>query len=117
MLVAKPDQVRPSQKKIEQWRSFVLAYEVQLLDPDYLAKCASFANLVMAWLVRLVDPKKQHPHVRIECVPVSLRSCKLELMGRLLRSLPLPSETPLAFRMLPEFLIEDITEFLSFTSK
>ncbi|BGP03526.1 E4 ubiquitin-protein ligase UFD2 [Rhodotorula toruloides] len=84
-------------KKIEQWRSFVLAYEVQLLDPDYLAKCASFANLVMAWLVRLVDPKKQHPHVRID--------------------LPLPSETPLAFRMLPEFLIEDITEFLSFTSK
>ncbi|BGO95650.1 Ubiquitin conjugation factor E4 [Rhodotorula toruloides] len=84
-------------KKIEQWRSFVLAYEVQLLDPDYLAKCASFANLVMAWLVRLVDPKTQHPHVRID--------------------LPLPSETPLAFRMLPEFLIEDITEFLSFTSK
>lgn len=33
------------------------------------------------------------------------------------RSLPLPDETPEIFRMLPEFLIEDITEFLSFTSK
>lgn len=32
-------------------------------------------------------------------------------------SLPLPDETPEIFRMLPEFLIEDITEFLSFTSK
>ncbi|GAA5956492.1 hypothetical protein JCM8115_000586 [Rhodotorula mucilaginosa] len=84
-------------KKIEQWRSHHLAYEVQLLDPDYLAKCTSFSNLVMAWLVRLVDPKKQHPHVRID--------------------LPLPDETPEIFRMLPEFLIEDITEFLSFTSK
>jgi len=30
---------------------------------------------------------------------------------------PLPNETPEVFRMLPEFLIEDITEFLSFTSK
>lgn len=54
------------QKKIDQWRSQHLAYEVQLLDPEYLAKCSSFSNLVMAWLVRLVDPKKQHPHVRIE---------------------------------------------------
>lgn len=42
---------------------------------------------------------------------------RVQLMNRLLGSLPLPSETPLAFRMLPEFLIEDITEFLSFTSK
>ncbi|GAA5985530.1 hypothetical protein JCM10908_007012 [Rhodotorula pacifica] len=84
-------------KKIEQWRSHHLAYEVQLLDPDYLAKCSGFSNLVMAWLVRLVDPKKQHPQVRID--------------------LPLPDQTPEIFRMLPEFLIEDITEFLSFASK
>ncbi|POY75438.1 hypothetical protein BMF94_1509 [Rhodotorula taiwanensis] len=84
-------------KKIDQWRSQHLAYEVQLLDPEYLAKCSSFSNLVMAWLVRLVDPKKQHPHVRID--------------------LPLLNEVPETFRMLPEFLIEDITEFLSFTSK
>lgn len=32
-------------------------------------------------------------------------------------SLPLPDATPEVFRMLPEFLIEDITEFISFTSK
>ncbi|TNY19299.1 ubiquitin elongating factor core-domain-containing protein [Rhodotorula diobovata] len=84
-------------KKIEQWRAHLLAYEVQLLDPEYLAKCANFGSLVMAWLVRLVDPLKGHPQTRI--------------------SLPLPDETPEVFRMLPEFLIEDITEFLSFTSK
>ncbi|GAA6057987.1 hypothetical protein JCM3770_004600 [Rhodotorula araucariae] len=84
-------------KRIEQYRAHQLAYEVQLLDPDYLAKCSSFGSLVMAWLVRLADPLKRHPHVRI--------------------SLPLPDETPTVLRMLPEFLIEDITEFLSFMSK
>lgn len=39
--------------------------EVQLLDPEYLTRCVGFINLVMAWLVRLVDPKQQHPGVRI----------------------------------------------------
>jgi len=29
----------------------------------------------------------------------------------------MPEETPEVFRFLPEYLIEDITEFLSFTSK
>lgn len=41
------------------------AYEVQLLDPEYLTRVVGFINLVMAWLVRLVDPKKQHPQVQI----------------------------------------------------
>ncbi|GAA5939856.1 ubiquitin-ubiquitin ligase UFD2 [Sporobolomyces koalae] len=84
-------------KKIEQWKSHLLCYEVQLLDPDYLSKCVSYTNLMMSWLVRLVDPNKKHPHQKIQ--------------------FPLPNETPELFRMLPEFLIEDITEFLSFTSK
>lgn len=34
-----------------------------------------------------------------------------------LRSLPMPEKTPEVFRFLPEYLIEDITNFLSFTSK
>ncbi|GAA5952757.1 hypothetical protein JCM3765_002266 [Sporobolomyces pararoseus] len=84
-------------KKIEQWKSHLLCYEVQLLDPEYLAKCIGYTNLMMAWLVRLVDPKGKHPHTKIE--------------------FPLPNQTPEVFRMLPEFLIEDITEFLSFASK
>ncbi|GAA5833631.1 hypothetical protein JCM3766R1_002595 [Sporobolomyces carnicolor] len=84
-------------KKIEQWKSHLLCYEVQLLDPEYLAKCIGYTNLMMAWLVRLVDPKGKHPHQKIE--------------------FPLPNKTPDVFRMLPEFLIEDITEFLSFASK
>ncbi|GAA5820843.1 hypothetical protein JCM11251_001840 [Rhodosporidiobolus azoricus] len=84
-------------RKIEHYRSYLLAYEVQLLDPTYLQKTAQFANLMMAWLIRLVDPKGKHPAQRV--------------------TLPLPDETPDTFRFLPEFLIEDITEFLSFASK
>ncbi|KAK4705710.1 ubiquitin conjugation factor E4 B, partial [Phenoliferia sp. Uapishka_3] len=84
-------------KEMELRKSKLHAFEVQILDPEYLARCLGFINLVMAWLVRLVDPKKMHPKIAI--------------------SLPLPEETPEAFRMLPEYLIEDITEFLTFTSK
>jgi len=62
------DRLDRLQKKIEQWRAHLLAYEVQLLDPEYLAKCANFGSLVMAWLVRLVDPLKRHPQTRIRCV-------------------------------------------------
>ena len=81
----------------------------------------------MAWLVRLVDPLKGHPQTRIRCVffTCSLNDRALsEASDADARtslehdaSLPLPDETPEVFRMLPEFLIEDITEFLSFTSK
>ncbi|GAA5865602.1 hypothetical protein JCM8547_007662 [Rhodosporidiobolus lusitaniae] len=94
-------EVERYKKKLELYRSFLLAYEVPLLDPDYLQKCVAFSNLVMAWLVRLVDPLHQHPQKRLDSAG----------LGRL------PKEAPEEFRMLPEFLIEDITEFLSFASK
>ncbi|KAI5478750.1 ubiquitin conjugation factor E4 B [Pseudohyphozyma bogoriensis] len=90
-------QIDRYKKKMETYNSHLHAYEVQLLDPEYLAKCVGFVNLVMAWLVRLVDPKKTHPDPQI--------------------SFPLPEETPVLFRFLPEYLIEDVTEFLSFVSK
>ena len=68
------------QKKIEQWKSHLLCYEVQLLDPEYLAKCVGFTNLMMAWLVRLVDPKGKHPHQKISCVPTSSLSQSIILL-------------------------------------
>ncbi|KAM0790391.1 hypothetical protein ACM66B_003273 [Microbotryomycetes sp. NB124-2] len=81
----------------ERWLSHVQAYQVQLLHPAYLGTCIEFANLTMAWLVRQVDPKRQHPQKTV--------------------GLPLPQKTPQDFRFLPEYLIEDITELFSFTSK
>ncbi|GAA6013068.1 hypothetical protein JCM10207_006159 [Rhodosporidiobolus poonsookiae] len=83
--------------KLDLYRAHRLAYEVQLLDPDYLARCVAFANLTMAWLVRLADPEGRHPGRKV--------------------GLPLPDKTPDALRFLPEFIFEDITEILSFASK
>ncbi|KAG8932849.1 hypothetical protein FRC03_000161 [Tulasnella sp. 419] len=72
----------------------LFAYQVQLLDPDLIFRTISYTTFLMTWLIRLVDPKKQHPTVTV--------------------SLPLPQEIPVAFRMLPEYLIEDIVEFYIF---
>jgi len=90
-------QIEQAKKRLNKQKSMLHSYEVQLLDPAYIQKCVGFANLVMAWLVRLVDPKHQHPQVKV--------------------SLPMDGQTPDPFRMLPEYIIEDITELLTFCSK
>lgn len=91
-------QVERMKKEVDAFHSRILASEVQLLDTGYIAKCATFASFVMTWLVRLVDPKGKHPQTTIS------------LEG-------LPEETPLAFKMLPEYLVEDVTEFYFFVSR
>ncbi|EGF97776.1 uncharacterized protein MELLADRAFT_118656 [Melampsora larici-populina 98AG31] len=73
------------------------AYEVQMCDPEFLTKCNSFCSFVMTWCVRMVDPTHQHPKIPIK--------------------LPLPQDCPLAFRMLPEYVLEDVIEFYSFISR
>lgn len=90
-------QIDKYKKRITKEKSLLQSFEVQLLDPTYMQKCVGFANLVMAWLVRLVDPKHAHPQVKV--------------------TLPMEGETPVNFRMLPEYIIEDITELLTFCSK
>lgn len=72
------------------------AYDTQLLDPTFNRLNVTFNGFVMNWLVRLVDPKHQHPQVPIK--------------------LPLPIEAPVQFKMLPEYLVENIVEYLSFLS-
>lgn len=85
-------QIAKMKAQLESLHSTILAMEVQLLDSSFIAKSANFANFVMNWLVRLVDPKGQHPVQTIS------------LDG-------LPEQTPVVFSMLPEFLVEDVTEF------
>ncbi|KAI5121069.1 hypothetical protein M0805_008583 [Coniferiporia weirii] len=70
------------------------AYQVQLLDPEFVFRELGFTNFLEAWLIRLVDPKKTHPSPTVE--------------------VPLPNEIPIVFRMLPEFFLEDIVDFLLF---
>jgi len=68
--------------------------ETQLLDPEMVFRTLTFSGFVASWLVRIVDPRGQHPAVSIE--------------------LPLPKEVPPTFAALPELLVEDILDFSIF---
>jgi ubiquitin conjugation factor E4 B len=91
-------QVDRMKAQTEAFHSRIFAAEVQLLDPAFIAKTSNFCSFVMSWLVRLVDPRGKHPVQEI-----SLDS--------------LPEQTPVAFKMLPEYFIEDVTEFYFFISR
>ncbi|KAI0712081.1 ubiquitin elongating factor core-domain-containing protein [Earliella scabrosa] len=71
-----------------------LAYETQLAEPELVFRSISFANLVSTWLIRHVDPRAKHPNPTVD--------------------LPLPKEVPTSFRVLPEYLIEDVIEYYLF---
>ncbi|KLT45417.1 hypothetical protein CC85DRAFT_282483 [Cutaneotrichosporon oleaginosum] len=73
------------------------AYDTQLLDPAFTRLNVTFCGFVMTWMLRLVDPKHQHPQTSI--------------------SLPLPAEAPIQFKMLPEFILENIVEYYLFLSR
>ncbi|KAF9533152.1 ubiquitin elongating factor core-domain-containing protein [Crepidotus variabilis] len=75
-------------------RSSQLAYEAGLLDPEVVFRSIGFTNFLSTWLIRQVDPKGKHPSPIVE--------------------LPLPTEVPMAFRVLPEYIVEDIVEYLFF---
>ncbi|WWC70131.1 uncharacterized protein I206_104078 [Kwoniella pini CBS 10737] len=60
-------------------------------------KVMSFLGYLMTWLIRMVDPVHKHPGTRI--------------------NLPLPAEAPLEFRMLPEYLFDNITEYFDFLAR
>ncbi len=65
-------------------------------------------NFVSTWVIRFVDPRKKHPNPPIECVrSVSVLCLQLTTSN----SLPLPKEVPTAFRVLPEYIIEDVIEY------
>ncbi|CAG8498568.1 35_t:CDS:10 [Funneliformis mosseae] len=83
--------------QLDKWASHKIAYDSQLLDPESLSHSLQFYNLVINWVLRIVDPTGQHPKKQI--------------------SLPLPPTPPKEFIMLPEFIIEDVTEFFLFISR
>ncbi|CAH7685783.1 ubiquitin elongating factor core-domain-containing protein [Phakopsora pachyrhizi] len=84
-------------KEINKLEAELVAYEVQMCDPEFLTKCNSFCSFVMTWCVRMVDPLQKHPQVQIK--------------------LPLPRDCPIEFKMLPEYVLEDVIEFYSFISR
>ncbi|KAG5651652.1 hypothetical protein H0H81_007932 [Sphagnurus paluster] len=85
------NQVKVEQAKI---RSRQLTYEAQLTDPEFVFRSLGFTNFLSTWLIRQVDPKKTHPNPPAQ--------------------IPLPKEVPMAFRVLPEYILEDIVDYLHF---
>lgn len=73
------------------------AYDTQLLDPVFYRLNLNFMIFMMTWFVRLVDPTHRHPSPMIK--------------------LPLPAESSVQFRMLPEYLIDNIVEYCDFLSR
>lgn len=87
------NQVKLEQAKI---RSSQMAFEAQLNDPDLVFRSIGFTTFLSTWLIRQVDPKKTHPN------PPAI--------------IPLPKEVPMAFRVLPEYIVEDIVNYFYFVT-
>jgi len=80
--------------QLEKMATYRFSMESQILDPIILGHSFQFYNLVMVWLLRLVDPAHAYPRSPIK--------------------LPLPEQAPENFAVLPEYIIEDIVEFFLF---
>ncbi|KAF7346366.1 U-box domain-containing protein [Mycena sanguinolenta] len=62
--------------------------------PELVFRSIGFTNFLSTWLIRQVDPAKKHPNPPAK--------------------IPLPKEVPMAFRVLPEYILEDIVDYLHF---
>jgi ubiquitin conjugation factor E4 B len=85
----------------------------QLYDPEFLFRSNTFTSFVTAWLIRYADPRKAHPKPIVEyvfCLPSPLYLLPHSICHRL----PLPKEVPLDFRVLPEYIPEDVIDYLFF---
>ncbi|KAL1722762.1 ubiquitin elongating factor core-domain-containing protein [Schizophyllum commune] len=98
-----PNQARTQQAidqgKIElgKLKSHQMTFAAQLLDPELLLRHLGFTNFLSTWVIRQVDPLKTHPNPLVE--------------------LPLPQEVPMSFRVLPEYIIEDIVDHYHFVTQ
>ena len=72
----------------------------------------AFTTFVSTWVGRFVDPKRTHPNPVVEYVfdPSLLAAFCLYDAS----SLPLPKDVPMAFRVLPEFILEDVIDYFLF---
>jgi ubiquitin conjugation factor E4 B len=53
------------QGDIDTLHASIHAYDTQLLDPAFTRLNVTFCGFVMTWMLRLVDPKHQHPQTTI----------------------------------------------------
>jgi ubiquitin conjugation factor E4 B len=86
--------IKQMKDEIDKIQAAQMAGLTQLYDPEFLFRSNTFTSFVITWLIRYADPRKAHPKPIVE--------------------LPLPKEVPLDFRVLPEFIPEDVIDYLYF---
>ncbi|KAI0259835.1 ubiquitin elongating factor core-domain-containing protein [Gloeopeniophorella convolvens] len=86
--------IKQMKGEIDRIQSAQMAGITQLYDPEFLFRSNTFTSFVTTWLIRYADPKKAHPNSIVE--------------------LPLPKEVPFEFRVLPEYVLEDIIDWYFF---
>lgn len=104
------------QKEMSKIHMEQFVFQVQLNDPEFIFRLIGFTNFLETWLVRLVDPKKSHPDPNVKYV-YRQGFCRPSAIEQFIHSVPLPKEIPDVFRMLPEYFVEDIVDFLLFVMK
>lgn len=70
----------------------------------------------MAWVIRAASPGVKYPAEPMQYEQFRSRSLECQIFT-LLRRLPLAQTVPEAFKVLPEYFIEDIIEFYLFLVK
>ncbi|KAI0300378.1 ubiquitin elongating factor core-domain-containing protein [Russula brevipes] len=86
--------IKQMKDEIDKIQAAQMAGLTQLYDPEFLFRGNTFTSFVTTWVIRFADPRKTHPKPVVE--------------------LPLPKEVPLDFRVLPEYVLEDIIDYLFF---
>lgn len=94
-----------------------------LLDENLLRRCLQFYSTVIQLILRMVDPAYPkcvalschvYCFLRMDEATQTLMNAKLLYWFSRSITLPLNPEIPKSFAALPEFYIEDVTEFLLF---
>ncbi|KAI9443115.1 ubiquitin elongating factor core-domain-containing protein [Lactarius indigo] len=86
--------IKQMKDEIDRIQASQMAGITQLYDPEFLFRNNTFTAFVATWLIRYADPRKAHPKPVVE--------------------LPLPKEVPLGFRVLPEYVLEDVIDYFFF---
>ncbi|KAF8501083.1 ubiquitin elongating factor core-domain-containing protein [Russula emetica] len=86
--------IKQMKDEIDKIQAAQMAGLTQLYDPEFLFRSNTFTSFVITWLIRYADPRKAHPKPIVD--------------------LPLPKEVSLDFRVLPEYILEDVIDYLFF---
>lgn len=107
--------LRNVRRQLGRLREAKLALDVYLLDEHLMEETIALINLIIRWLERLMgmDPNNEHGAKMSD----DSRAATGSIGGVTASKLQVLSDPLLVFRMLPEFIIECVGEYLLFVSR